>query len=329
VSAPRNYGTAARNCAWSGRDDGDAPELRRWHQVVRSVDLSEPLERFHAPALVCIAYESDDGVCANGGRSGADRGPEALRERLGNLPSVEGVDIVDAGSIEPASTVLETQEALAWAVERIVSLGGTPLVLGGGHDQAYGHFLGVAKALRRAPACVNIDAHLDMRPIPEDGPNSGTPFTQAMEWCRANGQPFRYAVLGVQRGANTRGLIARAEAAGVVMVDADGFAIDMIDEVMDAVDAAVGDADICLSIDLDVFAAAFAPGVSAPSAMGIAPDAAFRRVLRGILATGRVRGVEIAELSPAHDIDDRTARLGAMLAFEVAGALGAPDADIS
>ncbi|MFZ9879974.1 MAG: formimidoylglutamase [Phycisphaerales bacterium] len=281
------------------------------------------------PTLACIAYASDEGVARNGGRRGAREGGSKLRERLGNLPSVEGVDIVDAGVVGFAGSVLETQEALAWAVERIAALGGTPLVLGGGHDQAYGHFLGVAKALRCAPACVNIDAHLDLRPIPEDGPNSGTPFTQAMEWCAAHGQPFRYAVLGVQRGANTRGLLARAEESGVVMVDADGFAIDMIDEVMDAVDAAVDDADICLSIDLDVFAAAFAPGVSAPSAMGIAPDASFRRVLRGILATGRVRGVEIAELSPTHDIDDRTARLGAMLAFEVAGALGAPDAGIS
>jgi len=314
---------------WSGRDDGRDPSLQRWHQVVRCIDLRKDTAPMARPTLVCIAYASDEGVARNAGRRGAHGGGEKLRERLGNLPSVEGIDIVDAGVVGFAASVLATQEALAWAVERIVALGGTPLVLGGGHDQAYGHFLGVAKALRRAPACVNIDAHLDMRPIPEDGPNSGTPFTQAMEWCDANSQPFRYAVLGVQRGANTRGLIARAEEAGVVMVDADGFAIDMIDEVMDAVDAAVGDADICLSIDLDVFAAAFAPGVSAPSAMGIAPDAAFRRVLRGILATGRVRGVEIAELSPAHDIDDRTARLGAMLAFEVAGALGAPDADIS
>jgi hypothetical protein len=34
-------------------------------------------------------------------------------------------------------------------------------------------------------------------------------------------------------------------------------------------------------------------------------------------------GVEIAELCPALDLDDRTARLGAALAFEVAIALAA------
>ncbi|RLS65122.1 MAG: hypothetical protein DWH97_07010 [Planctomycetota bacterium] len=52
--------------------------------------------------------------------------------------------------------------------------------------------------------------------------------------------------------------------------------------------------------------------------MGIAPDAAFRRVLRGLLDSRRVRGVEIAELCPPLDIDDRTARLGASIAYEVA-----------
>jgi hypothetical protein len=37
-----------------------------------------------------------------------------------------------------------------------------------------------------------------------------------------------------------------------------------------------------------------------------------------MLASGRVRAVEIAELCPPIDQDDRTARLGAAIAFEVA-----------
>jgi hypothetical protein len=34
-----------------------------------------------------------------------------------------------------------------------------------------------------------------------------------------------------------------------------------------------------------------------------------------------VRGVEVAELCPALDVDDRTARLGAALIFEIASTL--------
>jgi hypothetical protein len=93
---------------------------------------------------------------------------------------------------------------------------------------------------------------------------------------------------------------------------------------MEAISDTVDEAEIALSVDLDVFAAAFAPGVSAPTAMGVAPDSAFRRLFRGLMASGRVRGVEIAELCPPLDIDDRTARLGAAIAFEAA--LGLLDA---
>jgi hypothetical protein len=40
-----------------------------------------------------------------------------------------------------------------------------------------------------------------------------------------------------------------------------------------------------------------------------------------------VRGVEIAELCPALDVDDRTARLGAAIVFEIASTLGDGDED--
>ncbi len=320
---PANYAppSAALKGCWTGRDDGPEPDVRRWHQAIAFHDLHAVLDHCFEPTLCFIGYASHEGVRANLGRPGAADGPRKLRERMSPFSVVEGVSLVDCGDITPAATVLETQRALAAAVERIVRAGAVPVVLGGGHDQAFGLFLGIARASGNAPACVNFDAHLDLRPIPAQGPNSGTPFTQAWEWCKERRAQFRYAALGVQRLGNTMRLFTRAEQAGATLVDADGFALDMIDVVMDAVNDAVDDAEIALSIDLDVFAAAFAPGVSAPTAMGIAPDAAFRRVLRGLIASERVRGVEIAELCPTLDIDDRTARLGAALVFEVASTL--------
>lgn len=313
----RASGDATRAC-WSGRVDGTAPEVSRWHQVVQHVDLRHPLEHCFDPTICLIGYASDLGVRANLGRPGAADGPARLRARMASFPAIDGITIFDCGDIVAGASVLETQEALAQAVEAIVRAGAMPVILGGGHDQAFGHFLGVARATGSPPACINFDAHLDLRPIAETGPNSGTPFSQAAEWCRARNATFRYLALGVQRAGNTSLLFARAEAIGATLVDADGFALDTIDIVMEAINDGVDEAEICLSVDLDVFAAGFAPGVSAPNAMGIAPDSAFRRVFRGIMASGRVRGVEIAELCPAFDIDDRTARLGAMVAFEAA-----------
>ncbi len=309
---------ANTRASWSGRDDGAAVDEQRWHQAIRLIDLREDPEHCFEPTIAFIGYASDLGVRANQGRAGAAEGPARLRARMASLPMINNLVLLDCGDIVARDSVLETQEALAVAVERIVRSGALVFVLGGGHDQAFGHFLGVARGRGTPPACVNFDAHLDLRPMPASGPNSGTPYTQAWDWCRLHSAPFRYVALGVQRLGNTELMFTRAQHAAASIVDADGFALDMLDVVMEAVNDSIDDAEICVSIDLDVFAAAFAPGVSAPTAMGIAPDAAFRRVLRGLLDSRRVRGVEIAELCPPLDIDDRTARLGASIAYEIA-----------
>ena len=328
----------ATRAAWTGRVDGDAADLRRWHQEVRFVDLAgdalaDAVRADGVAAAICfVGYASDEGVRRNLGRTGAAAGPAELRRRMAPLPAVEGVALLDVGDVvvdgsAQGDPVADAQRTLAGAVEAIARAGALPVVLGGGHDQAHGLFLGLAAALGAAPACINFDAHLDLREIPDDGPHSGTPFTQSWEWCRAREAPFRYCALGVQRAGNTRRLLERAEFAGATVVDADGFALDHVDVVMDAVDDAVDEGEIALSIDLDVFAAAFAPGVSAPTAMGIAPDAAFRRILRGLLASGRVKGVEIAELNPSLDVDGRTARLGAGIAYEISLACASAEDD--
>ncbi len=306
---------------WRGRVDGTTADVLRWHQSIQLFDLRKPLEHCFDPTICFIGYASDLGVRVNEGRAGAAEGPARIRSRMASLPSLEGLTLLECGDVVAADTVLATQEALAAVVERVVRAGALPLILGGGHDCAFGHFLGVARANSTPPACVNFDAHLDLRPIGEHGPHSGTPYTQVWEWCKAHSASFRYAALGIQRLGNTSLLFTRAEQAGATLVDADGFALDMIDVVMEAVNDAVDDAEICLSVDLDVFASSYAPAVSAPTAMGIAPDAAFRRVLRGMLSCGRVRGVEIVELCPPLDTDDRTARLAAAIAFEVASGL--------
>ncbi len=247
----------------------------------------------------------------NRGRAGAAEGASALRERMSNLPAVAALDLVDCGDVVEASSVLATQEALAWAVERIVRAGGIPVILGGGHDQAYGHFLGIAQATGKAPGCLNFDAHADLRPIPADGPNSGTPYTQAAQWCAEHNATFDYAIVGWQDCANTQLLRNRAEEVGAEILRAPLE----VDDVQSLV--AIRDSDaIALSIDLDVFAAAYAPGVSAPTAMGLVPDGALLETLRNLFIDGyNVAGIEVAELCPAHDIDGRTARLGAALIF--------------
>lgn len=65
---------------------------------------------------------------------------------------------------------------------------------------------------------------------------------------------------------------------------------------------------IYLSIDLDGFSSAYAPGVSAPSPLGFSPELAFR-IFDFLAKTGKLASMDIVELNPIFDNDNNTARL--------------------
>ncbi len=309
---------------WRGRDDGPDPHAQRWHQVVKPWDAL-PKTRSSPRSIVVIGYPTDAGVRANFGRGGAHEGPAALRLACSNLPAPPGYRLFDAGDVAGGSDHAEAwQQGLAAAVAAARAGGGVPLVLGGGHDQAFGHWLGTVQA---APAgavvgCINIDAHIDMREPNHVVAHSGTPYTQVHSWCKAHSRPFWYLLLGMQPAHNTPALIHRAVAAGAQIVDIDAFQPSQEASMMQVIDRFLGACDlVCLSVDLDVFSAAAAPGVSAPSPMGITPDALFRSVVRRIAASGKVSGIEIAECAPGLDVGGRTARLGAAVIDSIVRAL--------
>jgi formiminoglutamase len=104
---------------------------------------------------------------------------------------------------------------LAQRVAGAIAQGCLPLVLGGGHEVAWGTFQGIARArpdLRRI-LIVNFDAHFDLRMAAQA--NSGTPFRQMAAWSQSSGRPFDYHVLGISRYANTQALFDRAHTLGV------------------------------------------------------------------------------------------------------------------
>lgn len=299
---------------WSGRVDEDAAgDTRRWHQVVR------PFRRDAAAGVALLGFASEEGVRRNGGRPGAAQGPEAIRRALCNLPLCGEPALYDGGDVRCADGDLDgAQRRLAHRVNEVLNAGSFPLVLGGGHEVAWGTFQGLADALPRKRILVlNFDAHFDLRAGTEG--TSGTPFRQIADWCEREGQLFRYHVLGISTFANTGALFARAQASGVKWREDEalqsqaqvGEAIDELREAIDAVDA------LHLSLCLDVLPAAVAPGVSAPAALGV-PLAQVERILDAALASGKVRVAEIAECNPLLDADGATARVAARLAARIA-----------
>lgn len=310
--------------SWQGRVDGEEPGLLRWHQAVQPADLSRnPLPPLAAgqKGIAFLGFASDEGVRRNKGRTGAADGPAALRKACSSFPvHFSGHILADAGTITCEDGQLEmSQEALAATVNHILEAGYLPVVFGGGHEVAYGHEKGIRRFFNgQQTGIINFDAHFDIREPDENGPSSGTGFWQIAQERHAEGIPFHYLALGIQRNSNTPKLFQAAESFGADHLPASLFQQKYHDQLTGAIQAFIQRTDrIYLTTCLDVFAAPYAPGVSATAYNGLVPDALFLDCFRTVLRSGKLAGTDIAELNPSLDQDQRTAKLAASLVFEV------------
>lgn len=316
-----SYYSAPEQGLWRGRVDqqlGDTTQ--RWHQRVQMWDVNSLKHLTHTgPAIAILGFCADEGVKRNHGRTGAKEGPTALRKALANLPAhfTKTVTLYDAGNVVCNNANLEeAQKELGKAVAQVLAADCFPIVLGGGHEIAYGHYLGLkAKiAKTRAFGVLNIDAHFDLRPF-ENGGHSGSGFLQIAQDCQKVGTPFSYFCLGIQKSANSLALFQQAADLGAHYIEAQDMnpasrtanlaKLHVFNEQQN---------HIYLTICLDAFAAAFAPGVSAPSALGLMPSEILP-YLDVVLKSKKVISLDIAELSPQYDVDGHTAKLAAQLIF--------------
>ncbi len=157
--------------------------------------------------FIIVGVEEDFGVRANHGRGGADRAFQSFLSYFLNMQTnrffpTEAVAVL--GAVVPTASVandhIETlREATAAndhtvsaVVRRITELGAIPIVIGGGHNNAYGCLKGSSEAKGCAINCLNIDAHTDLRIT--EGRHSGNGFTYAAK----GGYMANYFMLGLQ-----------------------------------------------------------------------------------------------------------------------------------
>ncbi|MFK0293206.1 formimidoylglutamase [Streptomyces sp. NPDC090442] len=304
----------APSAPWTGRDDGPGEDTLRWHHAV-----ARDAERADWDAAF-VGFRSDEGVRRNQGRQGAAGGPAALRAALASMALPAPLRAFDAGDIAVADGDLEAgQRRLGAAVTALLDRRRPVVVLGGGHEVAYGSYLGLAdsRALRDGArlGVLNLDAHFDLRD--DDRPSSGTPFLQMARAEERRGRRLNYAVLGVSQPSNTQRLFHTADKLGVRHLPDTECGPLHLGGVDLFVDAFLTSCEVVhLSIDLDVLPAAAAPGVSAPAAYGV-PMEIVEHVCARVAASGKLAVVDVAELNPDLDIDNRTARAGARLVHRI------------
>jgi len=257
------------------------------------------------------------------GRAGAAEGPAELRRFLSRLTpgdrgQLDGLvlrDLGDAtaelGGIEEVHAALE-EAALAALLE-----GACVVLLGGGHDGAYASHSALLRAVSGPVAAINVDAHLDVRPLRDGLITSGTPFRRLAErW----GQRYALTEIGVQPQHNARAHREWAAARSFAVLSLDEVRGRVADSFVEAL-RMPGDA-LAVSLDLDAVEASTAPGVSAPCPDGItAADLYACARLAG--QDPRVRVLDVMELAPPLDVGGRTTRLGATAIWHFLAGLAA------
>lgn len=299
---------------WSGRKDNSDKEL--WHQVIEMLDMSMSVSG--GPGrVVFLGFASDEGVRRNQGRIGAKDGPDAIRKAMCNLAvhfNPDQLSLFDAGNVATEGENLEEgHQELAEKVKILLDAGYFPILLGGGHEIAYGHYCGIRSHLGNSIkiGIINFDAHFDLRSY-KQGPHSGSPFRQVLDDCRNQGAEFHYFPVGISKASNTKSLFSVMEAHNQEYILAEEIKNDnsthKIKAFIDQMD------QIYVTLDLDVMASGFVSGVSAPAPFGFTPNQV-RDLLRFVFTSQKVISMDIAELNPAYD-DGRSAKIAASFVYE-------------
>lgn len=298
---------------WQGRFDGDEP---LYHRIFQRVTLEENYENILPNDFVLHGFAVDQGVRRNKGRVGAKDAPDVIRKNCSNFPVVNAdFTLKDFGNIFCDDGNLEkSQTDLAEKVQLVLQKGGKSIVFGGGHEVMFGHYSGIKKAFpNKKIGIINIDAHFDNREIdPEIGASSGTGF-----WQIAQEEKIHSLHIGIQKNSNTLKLFDTAHQSGMKYILADEIFFENLPNIYNKLDDFISASDlIYVTICMDVFNAAIAPGVSALAYNGIFADATFMHFYRHIIKSEKLLALDLAEVNPVYDQNEITAKLAASLTNE-------------
>lgn len=175
--------------------------------------------------FVLLGIPEDIGVRANFGRPGAASAWESAIKSIVNLQhnkfakgsnllilgcinvkeATEEANTLDAATKEGRKALSELIEKIdkdvAHAVCQILLAGKTPIIIGGGHNNAYGNIKGMALAKGKPLNAINFDAHTDFRLL--EGRHSGNGFSYAFE----EGFLKKYFIFGLHENYASKGVM--------------------------------------------------------------------------------------------------------------------------
>jgi arginase len=283
------------------------------------------------------------------GRRGVDMGPSAVRVAdLNKKLTRLGYKVTDAGNI-PVD-IPETQEVgdqqckflreivqicenLAQLVEKSLTQGRLPIVLGGDHSIALGSLAGLAHFYQQQKQNIGLiwfDAHADFN-TPETSPSGnihGMPLSSSLGFGPAELtsifgiqpkiRPQNTVLVGVRDIDSPEKEVLLSSAVRVFTmrdIDERGMRSVVEEAIRIATQQTIG---FALSWDMDFIDPAYAPGVGTP----IRGGASYREAhlaMEMIADTGKLRMLELVEINPVLDNINATGNLAVELILSALG----------
>ncbi|MFM6976919.1 MAG: formimidoylglutamase [Sphingobacteriaceae bacterium] len=178
----------------------------------------------HPAKFVLIGLPEDIGVRANGGKAGAAGTWAPSLKALCNIQCTEkllGESLLVLGHLDFTEEMVNSQvadteglrslvrdidEGVFSLLLQIFESGKTPLVIGGGHNNAYPILKALSTHRKKGINVINIDAHADFRAL--EGRHSGNGFSYAF----ADGFLDKYAICGLHENYNSQYIIDQLNA---------------------------------------------------------------------------------------------------------------------
>lgn len=173
-------------------------------QIASSSVLLEAIDTINAKYILLGVSESV-GVQLNGGFLGTETTWSYFVRAFSNTQAntfIDASNIAILGYYEnTGESIAEQDEVLAEVFKVIFDKGSIPIVIGGGHNNAYPLLKGLSLSQNIAINVINIDPHADMRAL--EGRHSGNGFSYA----RHHNYLAKYALLGLHQAYNNQFII--------------------------------------------------------------------------------------------------------------------------
>ena len=256
-------------------------------------------------------------------RPGTRKAPEAVRywsldrNMVNHFTGAAPFDlcrIADLGDLEFSTNPYSLDACLQDITSRyseFAAAGVAPLTIGGEHTCTYGILRALSESGKRPLALIQLDAHADTSTKFEGVEVSDATLLQV---ATVNGfiDPERVVQIGLRGRGMPRAEFG--EQSGMRVILAEEVQEKGVAFVLEEVTRIIGDADVYLTIDTDVFDVSAMPGTTLPEPFGLT-GIEVRDMIRG-MRNLEIVGTDLVELSPPYDPTGMSACLAAGIAFE-------------